>query len=405
MIIGYVRPSLYLPGCAIIWSGVSAAIAGVKTYESLLVIRFFLGLAEAPLFPGVSQGHTLSALEAVEEILPADTTCGRQSTSCPAGTPAAKSPSASAFLSTGVPLANGMSGLIAAAVFANLEGKLGVAGWQWLFIVLACGGGAFAVIGMFLLPDYPFSKSGSAMWTMTEDMRKLAQARIAVDRVSLQQYNTGLWYGLRLSLTDYKLYLMVTLNIFISAAYGFSNFYPSIVRGFGYDRTTTLVMTFPPYVLAAIVSVVAAWSSDKRVERGFHFSGLVLIGMLSYIVCMVTVQHQARYAASFFFIGGLFGANPLQYTWVSSTFGRTPATKATSIALNSILGQLGNVMAPYFFFDEDEPRYLVAFGLMFMMAGLTITSAMTLKFCLRRENKKLYRQAVENGTAYQPYVL
>jgi hypothetical protein len=33
------------------------------------------------------------------------------------------------------------------------------------------------------------------------------------------------------------------MNIGISAAYGFSNFYPSIVRGFGYNNTTTLLLT------------------------------------------------------------------------------------------------------------------------------------------------------------------
>src|SRR6478736_2317287 len=83
-----------------------------------------------------------------------------------------------AIMSTGVSLANGLSGLIAAAVFTTLEGARGVAGWQWLFIVLALFGSAFALIAIFLLPDYPQSKSGSAMWTMTEDMRKVAQVRI-----------------------------------------------------------------------------------------------------------------------------------------------------------------------------------------------------------------------------------
>lgn len=56
MIIGFIRPSLYLPGMAILWSGVSAAMAGVKNYEGLLAIRFFLGVVEAPLFPGVCAG-------------------------------------------------------------------------------------------------------------------------------------------------------------------------------------------------------------------------------------------------------------------------------------------------------------------------------------------------------------
>jgi sugar phosphate permease len=43
-------------------------------------------------------------------------------------------------------LAQGTSGLIAAAVFATLEGALGMAGWQWIFIVLACVGAALALV-------------------------------------------------------------------------------------------------------------------------------------------------------------------------------------------------------------------------------------------------------------------
>jgi hypothetical protein len=55
MIIGYVRPSLYLCCMAMVWSGVSAATCGVTNYQGLVAVRFFLGVVEAPLFPGVSQ--------------------------------------------------------------------------------------------------------------------------------------------------------------------------------------------------------------------------------------------------------------------------------------------------------------------------------------------------------------
>lgn len=54
MIIGKVRPSIYLCCMAMVWSGVSAATCGAKDYKGLVLVRFFLGLVEAPLFPGVS---------------------------------------------------------------------------------------------------------------------------------------------------------------------------------------------------------------------------------------------------------------------------------------------------------------------------------------------------------------
>lgn len=37
---------------AIVWSGVSVATVGVKSYSGLMGVRFALGLVEAPLLPG-----------------------------------------------------------------------------------------------------------------------------------------------------------------------------------------------------------------------------------------------------------------------------------------------------------------------------------------------------------------
>lgn len=67
-----------------------------------------------------------------------------------------------ALLYTGQTLAWCVAGLIAAAVFGTLEGKHGLAGWQWLFIVLAVTGSGLAMICLILLPDYPSSRSGAA---------------------------------------------------------------------------------------------------------------------------------------------------------------------------------------------------------------------------------------------------
>lgn len=41
---------------------------------------------------------------------------------------------------------------------------------------------------------------------------------------------------------------------------------------------------------------------------------------------------------------------------------------------------------------------------MMVMAVIACVSAMGLKIYLGRSNKKLYREAVRNGTPYQPYV-
>lgn len=310
-----------------------------------------------------------------------------------------------AFFYTANILAQGTAGLIAAAVFGTLTGKNGLAGWQWLFIVLSVTGAALAVGCLFLLPDYPDSNTGAATWALTEDMRKICAARMIADRVSTAEAKGGVWQGLKMCVKDYKLWLIVGMNIFISMAYGFSNFYPSVVRGFGYSRTTTLVMTFPPFAVAAVAAVLLARSSDHFGERGWHFSVPIALGMIGYIVCMVREDGTPRYIASFLYICGMLAANPLINGWIPSCLGRTPEKRSVGVALNNVLGQIGTFAGPYFFVESDEPRYLLAFILMFVSAVCAIACGLTLKFLLGRANKRLKREALANGTAYQPYVL
>lgn len=54
MLITRVRPAVYLPSAALLWSGISAATAGCTSSGGLFAVQFILGIIEAPLFPGVS---------------------------------------------------------------------------------------------------------------------------------------------------------------------------------------------------------------------------------------------------------------------------------------------------------------------------------------------------------------
>jgi sugar phosphate permease len=137
-----------------------------------------------------------------------------------------------ALLYSGLVLAQAFSGLIAAGVFAGLDGPRGLAGWQWLFILEGAMSGFFAITAYFILPNYPTSEGGGAMWYMTADMRRVAHARILDDRVEVTGKAT-VWHGLKLALKDIKLYMFLFMNLFITSSYGFNNFFPTIVNGLG----------------------------------------------------------------------------------------------------------------------------------------------------------------------------
>lgn len=128
------------------------------------------------------------------------------------------------------------------------------------------------------------------------------------------------------------------------------------------------------------------------------------VACIGFIVCLATTNPQARYGASFIYVGGMYIANPLIMGYVSGVLGKTPEKRAVSVALCNVLSQLGNFTAPYMFVTREEPRYISAFIGM-MAFGLTSSAcAVGLKWWLVRSNKKLLVKAQREGTAYQPYV-
>lgn len=316
-----------------------------------------------------------------------------------------------AILYSGVLLATAFSGLIAAGVLSGLEGARGIAGWQWLFIIEGTGSFAAAILGALLLPDFPGQKSGVAKWLLTEKEQKVAVERIRRDRVSLPEADSSVWNGLKLAVKDARTWVFVSCypSVFVvegnmrltltpqvvmltanHSAYGFNNFFPTIVKGFKLgNNTLTLILTAPPYLLATVVAFLTAFSSDRRKERGFHISVPQGVACIGFIISVSTINNSARYVAAFLYICGCFSSNAMVFGWASSTLNQTPEKRACATAIINLLSQLGNIWSPYFFPSTDSPRYVMANLLMMASSALSIVTCAIMKAMLTRANKKL----------------
>ncbi|OLN87958.1 putative transporter C1002.16c-like protein 1 [Colletotrichum chlorophyti] len=267
MLLTRVRPSIYLPCCVLLWSCVSASTAAAKNFSSLIAIRILLGVVEAPFFPGVF--YVLSCWYTQKELA-----------------------FRTAILYSGMLIATAFSGLIAAAVFAHLDGARGLAGWQWLFIIEGAGSFASAFAALALLPDYIGSGTGLCSWLMSEAELRVAAQRMEADRVSVPGggVKTSVWRGLGLAVRDVRTWIFVCMQAFYLSSHGLNSFFPTIVKGFGLgSNTLTLVLTAPPYLLAAVVALCVAVSSDRRADRGLHIVGPVCIAMVGFVISAATL--------------------------------------------------------------------------------------------------------------------
>jgi MFS family permease len=100
------RPSLYLGAATVCWGLVSTLTSQVRSYRGIVAARFFLGIVEAPFFPGAL--FYLSKWYTKEEMAKRN-----------------------AIFFAGSLVSGAFGSLIAAGILSGLSGSLGMAAWQW----------------------------------------------------------------------------------------------------------------------------------------------------------------------------------------------------------------------------------------------------------------------------------
>ncbi|KAJ9646425.1 hypothetical protein H2199_002474 [Coniosporium tulheliwenetii] len=353
-----IRPSIYMCICMAGWAIVSACTALVHNYTGLVVVRFFLGIAEAPYYPGAL--YLLSLFYTRKEIA-----------------------TRISILYSGNIFATSFSGLIAAATFATLDGAHGLVGWRWLFIIEGAVTFGVACIGLWLLPDFPLT----TRW-LTPEERQLAHDRIARDTAQITQ-SQGARAGFLQAIRDPRLYLLCFMQNMHLSACSFNNFFPTVVGSLGFNRTITLVLTCPPYLVSGFTGVVIGITSGKFNERTWHITGCMGVALIGFIISCATMNTAARYVSCFMFASGAYAVNSCILGWVSATLGQTSEKKAVSLSIVNVVANASYIYTAYLYPKSDGPKYLTAMASNAAFAFMTIASAWALRVWLIKTNKKL----------------
>ncbi|KAI1394168.1 putative MFS transporter [Hypoxylon trugodes] len=361
MLLNRVRPSLFMAGFMTAWSITTLCTFLVHDYKTMLVARLILGIVESPFYPGAL--YMLSMFYTRKEI------ATRMS-----------------VFYTGNMAASAFSGLISAPIFAGLGGVRGLAGWQWLFIIQGSLSTVIAIAGFFLLPDAPLK----TRW-LTPEERQLAHDRIARDTTERSEAGTSVMKGLREALVDYRTWIFCLCDNLHLSANGFKNFLPTVVKNLGLDTTTALVLTCPPYIFAAFLSIAVSYSSGRFNERTWHITLSKVVAIAGFAISMATLNTAARYVGIMLFVGATYGVNNIILSWTSSVLGQSDEKKAVAIAMCNMFGNLSSVYTPYLWPDSDAPQFIKAMsGAIGFSAGVIIC-AWVLKISLMRLNKKMRR--------------
>ena len=293
------------------WGLVTACMAFVVGPNSLYVMRFILGAAEAGFFPG--------AILYLTYWLPSQYRARILAT-----------------FTVSIPLATFLGSPLSVSLL-QLDGIFGLRGWQWLFILEGVPTILLGIVCLFVLTDKP----AQASWLTTEQREWLAGRMEAEATLRKPVGHLSLW-----QLATNKYFLVMALVCSGASATGsvLSVWQPQLLKSLGLTTMQTGFVNAIPYGIATVIMVLWGRHSDTSGERRWHTAvplllaaaGFAALGMTGTAVIPTVIMVTCCLVGAYAFKGPFWA---LSASWLSAS------TLAAGLAgINAISNLIGGAL-------------------------------------------------------------
>ena len=314
LILARVGARRWIARIMITWGLIAAGMMFARGPLSLCVLRFLLGAAEGGFFPGM--------IYYLSHWFPAS----------------ARAHAIARFM-TAIPLSGIIGGPISGALL-GLNGRLGIAGWQWLFLLEGLPAVLLGFLVFRVLPDRP----ESAAWLRPEQREWLVN-RLAAERDRCaHQHGPGIMRALSNGVV-----WQLGLLAFLSSAFGqyaLGLWLPQIVRGFsGLSNLQVGFVSAVPYLVATLAMVLFAAHSDRTGERFIHIMAATFVAAAGFLGCALLTSPALVLMFLTLAAAGLQSEHGPFWTLPSKFL--TGAGAAGGIALINALANTSGFVGPY----------------------------------------------------------
>ena len=251
LILARVGARRWIARIMITWGIIAAGMMFVRGPVSFYVLRFLLGIAEAGFFPGI--------IFYLSEWFPAD----------------ARARAVARFM-TAIPVSAVIGGPVSGALL-GLSGRLGLAGWQWLFLLEGLPAVVLGVVVLRYLPDRP----DEVAWLPPEQRTWLIERLRAERDTCIERHGLTVIRALSTGVV-WQMGLLVFLSISFGQ-YALALWLPQIVRGFsGLTNLQVGLVSAIPNLVAVIAMVIVAAHSDRTGERRLHIAAASAVAALDF---------------------------------------------------------------------------------------------------------------------------
>src|ERR1700676_3113127 len=293
----------------ITWGGVSVATAWVYDVNTYYMARFALGVAEAGFFPGVAYYFA-------------------------AWFPTQYRTRMLAWFLVAIPLSSVIGGPIS-GLLLEMNGVLGLSGWQWLFAVEGLPAVILGFVVLRVLADRP----ETASWLSPKE-REILNAMLAAERRERPKAS------LVSALADIRVVMLAVIQFgFTLGWYGIGIFLPQIIKGFGLSNLAASFLSGVPYVFASAALLLWAWRVDRTGKKIGNLTIACVVGMAGLAASVVSGNPVVALSALTVALVGITSARAI--FWPIPTRFLSGVGAAAGLAFINSIGTIGACAGPY----------------------------------------------------------
>ncbi|KAM0786264.1 hypothetical protein ACM66B_007063 [Microbotryomycetes sp. NB124-2] len=350
------NPKIWLPTLTIAF-GVVATLQGVvKNEAGFLAARFFLGVAEAGLFPGTV--FVLSMYYARHE----------------------RHWRVAIFFG-GAAIAGSFGGILAYGL-GKIERFGSLPNWSAIFIIEGLFTVLVGVSAFWWVPGYPRQAT-----FLSPREHEILLARLTRDSDSADKEDFS-WSGVWLAFKDpHVIGYAFLFHGFAFGLYSLSLFVPTVINQLGYTAANAQLLSIPLYFAAFVGIALVAEASKRTHARAFWIIVSGVVAVVGYVVLLTTHEPSHRYGGLVIAAVGIYSATSALLAWPSMN--TSPQTKrATASAIQIFIGDFGAVIGvlvyrPSFSANFFRKAHIIAVG--FTLFGTLV--AAWLWWSMSRANK------------------
>lgn len=331
------------------WGLVSAAMALVAGPASLYSMRFLLGVAEAGFFPGVTfYLATWFPREYRARIL--------------------------AWFLVAIP-GSSLVGAPLCGLLLQLDGWLGLAGWQWMFIAVSLPPIVLGFVVLRVLSDRPEDTS----WLSPEEARAIHAMRAAETQ---HRARTSLWGAL----SDRRIIMLAAVQFgFTLGSYGIGIWLPLIMKTYHLSNLMIGVLAAIPYLFATLGMLIWAHHVDRT---GHKIANMALALALASLALFAYMFSSTLFVSLTVLTLALIGVTAARgIFWAIPPRILSGAGAAGGLAFINSVGTFGGFAGPYLMgvLKDETGAFVVGILVMAGIMAATTALAASLKLLVPNE--------------------